>query len=78
MTEEDLRRARALPHCVACGKQSDGAIQVVPGIFLCGTDYDAWKRSAEGRRAAARKRMDPEFNDFVTRVQASARNAVAR
>lgn len=38
----DLQRAKSLPICDACRKQSDGCQRCPDGTILCGTHYDEW------------------------------------
>lgn len=78
MTDEDLARAKALPQCECCMKQSDAARVVRdddgrPHV-LCGTDRAAWEASAERRRADRPGTFSRNFMDFLARRRAEAAN----
>ena len=38
----DLERAKGLPTCAGCRRQSDGARAAPDGTILCGTHFDEW------------------------------------
>lgn len=79
MTDEDLARAKALPQCECCMKQSDGAKRVYddegrPHV-LCGTDFQAWLGSHERNRTLnCPGGFSRNFMDFLARRRAEAAN----
>jgi hypothetical protein len=79
--DEDIARAKKLPMCEVCMKQSDGSKTMGQGarpVHLCGTCYDLWLASPESARTRACGRHGHELDavfytavgDFVRRVQA--------
>lgn len=81
MTNEEagLATTAGMRPCEVCNKKSDGAKRVqltsTIRIDLCGTCYDAWKKSAEAHGPAQRP-VGSRFMDFMTRRQGERRNGV--
>lgn len=75
MNDAEMRRIKDLPQCAVCGKKSDAA-KPVSIAWLCGTDFDAWMRSAERGRCQEPSALSRNFMDFVARRRAEALNGV--